>query len=123
MSRGERPPVAGGLRHTSEASFHAIDERYLMPLFSNAVASRTFHARRANRHAGLARERDGAGAGSFHGEDLLGVDGGGGSYVSGSESGNMSPVEGPREGGGALRNQEFVKSIGKFWAGPSGEGR
>ena len=108
MSRGERPPVAGGLRHKSEAWFHAIDERYLMPLFSNAVASRTFHARRANRRAGLARERDGAGAGTGHGENLLGADGGG-SYVSESESGNVSPVEGPREGGGVLRNQEFVK--------------
>ena len=125
MSRGDRPPVAGGLRHKSEAWFHAIDERYLMPLFSNAVASRTFHARRANRRAGLARERDGAGAGAGagHGEILLGADGGGGSYVSESESGNVSPVEGPRDGGGVLRNPEFVKSIGKFWAGPSGEGR
>ena len=71
MSRGDRPPVAGGLRHKSEASFHAIYERYLMPLFSNAVASRTFHARRANRSMGPARERDGPGTGSVHGENLL----------------------------------------------------
>ena len=121
MSRGDRPPVGGSLRNKSEAWFHAIDERYLMPLFSNAVASRTFHARRANRRAGLARERDGAGAG--HGENLLGAEGGSG-YVSEGESGDVSPVEGPREGGGSvLRSQEFVKSIGKFWAGPSGEGR
>ena len=116
-----RPPVGGSLRNKSEAWFHAIDERYLMPLFSNAVASRTFHARRANRRAGLARERDSAGAG--HGENLLGAEGGSG-YVSEGESGTVSPVEGPREGGGSvLRSQEFVKSIGKFWAGPSGEGR
>ena len=128
MSRGDRPPVGGGgLRNKSEAWFHAIDERYLMPLFSNAVASRTFHARRANRRAGLARERDGAtavGAGTGYGDTLLGVDGGASSYVSEDESGNASPVEGAREGGGGmLRGQEFVRSIGKFWAGPSGEGR
>ena len=128
MSRGERPLASGGLRNKSEAWFQAIDERYLMPLFSNAVASRTFHARRANRRAGLARERDGAGvgagAGAVHGENLLGAEGGGAGYASESESGNVSPVEGPREGGGGmLRSQEFVKSIGKFWAGPSGEGR
>lgn len=29
--------------------FQAIDERYLLPIFSNATASRTFHARRARR--------------------------------------------------------------------------
>ncbi|KAH8092191.1 sodium/hydrogen exchanger [Cristinia sonorae] len=32
--------------------FHALDERYLLPLFSNATASRTFHARKARRSAG-----------------------------------------------------------------------
>ncbi|KAJ7222229.1 sodium/hydrogen exchanger [Mycena pura] len=31
--------------------FQALDERYLLPLFSNATASRTFHARRARRTA------------------------------------------------------------------------
>ncbi|KAF8125643.1 sodium/hydrogen exchanger [Boletus edulis] len=34
--------------------FQTIDERYLLPLFSNATASRTFHARRARRNASLA---------------------------------------------------------------------
>jgi sodium/hydrogen exchanger-like protein 6/7 len=29
--------------------FQELDERYLLPLFSNATASRTFHARRARR--------------------------------------------------------------------------
>ncbi|KAJ3828691.1 sodium/hydrogen exchanger [Lentinula raphanica] len=32
--------------------FQALDERYLLPLFSNATASRTFHARRARRSLG-----------------------------------------------------------------------
>lgn len=31
--------------------FQELDERYLLPLFSNATASRTFHARRARRNA------------------------------------------------------------------------
>lgn len=31
--------------------FQALDERYLLPLFSNATASRTFHARRAQRNS------------------------------------------------------------------------
>jgi len=34
--------------------FQTLDERYLLPLFSNATASRTFHARRARRNASLA---------------------------------------------------------------------
>ncbi|KAK7055492.1 Sodium/hydrogen exchanger [Favolaschia claudopus] len=33
--------------------FQALDERYLLPLFSNATASRTFHARRAQRRTTL----------------------------------------------------------------------
>ena len=33
--------------------FQALDERYLLPIFSNATASRTFHARRARRTSGV----------------------------------------------------------------------
>ncbi|KAF8999849.1 Sodium/hydrogen exchanger family-domain-containing protein [Cyathus striatus] len=33
--------------------FQTIDERYLLPLFSNATASRTFHARRQRRTSGI----------------------------------------------------------------------
>ncbi|KAF7298765.1 Sodium/hydrogen exchanger [Mycena indigotica] len=42
-----RAPVAG----EDGKWFQALDERYLLPLFSNATASRTFHARRARRTA------------------------------------------------------------------------
>ncbi|KAF8154217.1 Sodium/hydrogen exchanger family-domain-containing protein [Crassisporium funariophilum] len=42
--------------------FQALDERYLLPIFSNATASRTFHARRARRTSGL--------AGSVHGSNI-----------------------------------------------------
>ncbi|KAF8626670.1 hypothetical protein AX15_004761 [Amanita polypyramis BW_CC] len=34
--------------------FQTLDERYLLPLFSNATASRTFHARRARRNVSAA---------------------------------------------------------------------
>jgi sodium/hydrogen exchanger-like protein 6/7 len=33
--------------------FQALDKRYLLPIFSNATASRTFHARRARRSSGV----------------------------------------------------------------------
>jgi sodium/hydrogen exchanger-like protein 6/7 len=36
--------------------FQALDERYLLPLFSNATASRTFHARKARKSLGLVME-------------------------------------------------------------------
>ncbi|KAJ6554490.1 Sodium/hydrogen exchanger family-domain-containing protein [Mycena capillaripes] len=64
-SAGGHPPranVAGpGVPAVGEDGkwFQALDERYLLPLFSNATASRTFHARRARRTASGA-----AGAGS-----------------------------------------------------------
>ncbi|KAH8108385.1 sodium/hydrogen exchanger [Phellopilus nigrolimitatus] len=62
---GEHPPdgSAGHVRRSSSQSgtpvlaseegkwFQALDERYLLPLFSNATASRTFHARRLRRSA------------------------------------------------------------------------
>ena len=50
---GDGPQPSSGPGHTSSNSldegkwFQAIDERYLLPIFSNATASRTFHARRA----------------------------------------------------------------------------
>ncbi|ETW80053.1 Na+/H+ exchanger [Heterobasidion irregulare TC 32-1] len=64
---GEVLPLASASRgnaHDEEAGtgtvhegdgqwFHTIDERYLIPLFSNATASRTFHARKARRTTGL----------------------------------------------------------------------
>ncbi|KAF9646162.1 sodium/hydrogen exchanger [Thelephora ganbajun] len=40
----------GGILAVEEGKwFQELDERYLLPLFSNATASRTFHARRARR--------------------------------------------------------------------------
>ncbi|KAJ7271078.1 sodium/hydrogen exchanger [Mycena rebaudengoi] len=54
-SAGGHPPRANaavpGVATVGEDGkwFQALDERYLLPLFSNATASRTFHARRARR--------------------------------------------------------------------------
>ncbi|PAV15983.1 sodium hydrogen exchanger [Pyrrhoderma noxium] len=47
-SSGRRTSQVGGAG-TEGKWFQAIDERYLLPLFSNATASRTFHARRQKR--------------------------------------------------------------------------
>ncbi|KAJ6463530.1 Sodium/hydrogen exchanger family-domain-containing protein [Mycena sanguinolenta] len=48
---GHPPPAVEGAGGVGEDGkwFQALDERYLLPLFSNATASRTFHARRAQR--------------------------------------------------------------------------
>ena len=47
-------PASGPLARLGDDGkwFQTIDERYLLPIFSNATASRTFHARRARRSAG-----------------------------------------------------------------------
>ncbi|KAH9931608.1 sodium/hydrogen exchanger [Epithele typhae] len=53
--RKSRDDGPAGLSTSAAAStedgkwFQALDERYLLPLFSNATASRSFHARRARR--------------------------------------------------------------------------
>ncbi|KAF7299709.1 Sodium/hydrogen exchanger [Mycena chlorophos] len=49
--RGGVPLSGSGVLAEDGKWFQALDERYLLPLFSNATASRTFHARRARRSA------------------------------------------------------------------------
>jgi sodium/hydrogen exchanger-like protein 6/7 len=49
-------PAAAGERSEDGKWFQAIDERYLLPLFSNATASRTFYARRMRRAPGNGTE-------------------------------------------------------------------
>ncbi|KAH9852958.1 Sodium/hydrogen exchanger family-domain-containing protein [Lenzites betulinus] len=44
-------PVSAGARDENKW-FQTLDERYLLPLFSNATASRSFHARKARRSSG-----------------------------------------------------------------------
>lgn len=56
-------PATASLLPEDGKWFQAIDERYLLPLFSNATASRTFHARRAKRTSGVT-------TGSAHGSRL-----------------------------------------------------
>ncbi|THH19177.1 hypothetical protein EW146_g1956 [Bondarzewia mesenterica] len=66
---GGAEPATGGAEGEGKW-FQAIDERYLLPLFSNATASRTFHARKARRTAGL-------GFGAEMGAMGMGMSGGG----------------------------------------------
>lgn len=54
-SRASLTSLAG-----ADWSFKAVDERYLLPLFSNSVASRSSNARRASRRAALGLAPDGA---------------------------------------------------------------
>lgn len=54
--------------------FQTLDERYLLPLFSNATASRTFHARRARRAAAAASQTPPLQGGGLGGGSV-GVDG------------------------------------------------
>jgi len=55
-SDGSSPAVGPPERTEDSKWFQAIDERYLLPLFSNATASRTFYARRMRRGAGNGAE-------------------------------------------------------------------
>lgn len=56
---GSRTPSGSGAGATAGLVpedgkwFQALDERYLLPLFSNATASRTFHARKARRSSAM----------------------------------------------------------------------
>lgn len=85
----------GGVPVVEEGKwFQELDERYLLPLFSNATASRTFHARRARRsqqsgmgspfaNSPMDSEDDGE-----EGEEVdLGGGSGGGGVVGGRRSG------------------------------------
>lgn len=54
---GPSPNVGGADERGEDGKwFQSIDERYLLPLFSNATASRTFYARRMRRAAGNGSE-------------------------------------------------------------------
>lgn len=53
------------LRQDGGKWFQTLDEQYLLPIFSNATASRTFHARRANRRNGGARGTAGGRSGGM----------------------------------------------------------
>ncbi|CCM04113.1 uncharacterized protein FIBRA_06273 [Fibroporia radiculosa] len=47
------PGPSNGAGSDESKWFQQLDERYLLPLFSNATASRTFHARKARRTSGM----------------------------------------------------------------------
>lgn len=65
LASGSGPnPVATSLLPEDGKWFQALDERYLLPLFSNATASRTFHARKAKRTSGAPGGAAGPSSGS-----------------------------------------------------------
>ena len=132
--------------HLGEDSrwFQALDERYLLPLFSNATASRSFHARKT-----LGKRATGPGAGAAHEgavgaagesedervEDDLGDEHGPGWREAGHGSGSGMPSAGGngnrnRNGDGNVAGgrRNFSGSISGFydhlrWGAVQGQGR
>ena len=86
----------GGIPVVEEGKwFQELDERYLLPLFSNATASRTFHARRARRSQQSVMGSPFANSpmdSGEEGEDGEEVDLGGGSGGGGVLGGRGSPA-------------------------------
>lgn len=105
---------SGGMAtHASAEWFQAIDERYLLPLFSNATASRTFHARRARR---VSHQRTASGSADTNafggGRDERSGDGG---YASGPGTPMDSEdegYEGARRGGAVDTRSPMLRSGG-----------
>lgn len=83
--------------------FTALDERYLLPLFSNSVASRKFHARKARRAASTASQDGDNGSESDDERER--------ERENDSLMGSRSPR--PRPG-------DFRSSIGDFWKSVKG---
>ncbi|KAG8900964.1 monovalent cation:H+ antiporter, CPA1 (nhx1) [Tulasnella sp. 408] len=83
--------------------FTALDERYLLPLFSNSVASRKFHARKARRAASTASQDGDNGSESDDERDR--------DRENDSLMGSRSP---------RARPGDFRSSIGEFWKSVKG---
>ncbi|KAL5520195.1 hypothetical protein ACEPAG_9408 [Sanghuangporus baumii] len=98
--------------------FQTLDERYLLPLFSNATASRTFHARRQRRSA--ARQGSTSGLGTS-----LGVgtgSGAGGTPAESDAEGDVLEVD-LREGARRSRtNSTTVNGMGTAGSGTAWSG-
>lgn len=94
---GGRSPGHGA----GEWTFTALDERYLLPLFSNSVASRSFNARKAGRRAALGLPPDGVSSREESPEDS----GDEGHRVRGGDfAGSVSNFFGAIRGGGGGGN-------------------
>lgn len=118
------------LRQAGEAWFHAIDERYLLPLFSNAVASRTHNAKKASRRATVPQAPQAGGTSPYEESEFESIPGSpvepnvnrtlapGGSGRGGAESPVGSLFDEGVRGAVKRKNQEVFKSIGSFWRGP-----
>ncbi|KAF9555746.1 sodium/hydrogen exchanger [Agrocybe pediades] len=103
--------------------FQALDERYLLPIFSNATASRTFHARRARRTSGMAgvgassASNLGTPADSEDEVDLAGQD-----VEMGRQGGRQPQVINIGGGGGSGANNNNNSSSNNGGGGGSGPG-
>lgn len=97
--------------------FQALDERYLLPLFSNATASRTFHARKAKRVTG--HEDNGGESEDENGELDLGEDHGTGLRQFGQrDAGGSRAVDLENNVAGERRDgnqRNFTGSMGEFF--------
>lgn len=85
-------------------SFKAVDERYLLPLFSNSVASRSSNARRASRRAALGLGPDGANTSRDETD---------GEYEDETEDGGQPTA----------RGGDFTRSVSNFFGLHDGSGR
>lgn len=109
-SRASLTSLAG-----ADWSFKAVDERYLLPLFSNSVASRSFNARKASRRAALGLNPEGAGPSRDDSEvdydDIADERAGGGGDFTGSVS-NFFGVGGRSVSGGSTNAQSRTPEVG-----------
>ena len=95
--------------------FQELDERYLLPLFSNATASRTFHARRARR-----TQQTGTGSPFVNSPMDSGDEGDEGEEVDlGGGSGGGGTVGGGRGGGHGGRMSPAIRDEARFERGLS----
>ena len=115
------PGAVPGPGHVGEDGkwFQALDERYLLPLFSNATASRTFHARKAKRTAGLGTGHEGAGESeNENDEDDVADEHGTGWHELGHQTPSGSGVANMGDSGGEDRDggrRNFSGSMGDFF--------
>ncbi|KAF8574538.1 sodium/hydrogen exchanger [Ramaria rubella] len=103
--------------------FQALDERYLLPLFSNATASRTFHARKALARRGMGGEGTGGESEDDHEDDAL-VD----EHAAGwRELGHGVASGSGTDDTGGEEHRNFSDSMSNFFDhlrwGPPGAGR
>lgn len=97
LSRASLTNLAG-----ADWSFKAVDERYLLPLFSNSVASRSSNARRASRRAAMGLDEVDSPRDESDGDFGDGVD---------------------EDRTGSSRRKDFTASVSNFFSSQASNGR